>query len=86
MGKKEFVKKEQIDFSTLPKIMEHFFNVPFPQFQADLNEWFEKKMNQKEGFPDADIEHRHEITNHFLNLAKRLFIIAECKSSEESGV
>jgi hypothetical protein len=37
----------QHDFSTLSGIMEHFFRVPFDQFQQELNEWFYKSLNEK---------------------------------------
>jgi hypothetical protein len=37
----------QPDFSTLSGIMEHFFRVPFDQFQQELNEWFYKSLNEK---------------------------------------
>jgi len=37
----------QPDFSSLTGIMEHFYNVPFEQFQQDLNDWFTKALLEK---------------------------------------
>jgi hypothetical protein len=37
----------QPDFSTMAKIMEHFYNVPFEQFQQELNDWFSKALLEK---------------------------------------
>jgi hypothetical protein len=37
----------QPDFSSLTGIMNHFYNVPFEQFQKELNDWFTKALLEK---------------------------------------
>ena len=40
-------KNNQPDFSSLTGIMERFYNVPFEQFQVELNDWFSKALLEK---------------------------------------
>ena len=35
-----------LDFTTLSEIMQHFHNVPYDQFQIELNDWFIRKMSE----------------------------------------
>lgn len=39
--------KKQFDFGSLTGIMEHFANVPYEQFQKELNDWFYKSLSEK---------------------------------------
>ena len=35
------------DFSTLAGIMERFFQIPYEQFQQELNDWFYASLSEK---------------------------------------
>ncbi|MDN3584563.1 hypothetical protein [Mucilaginibacter flavus] len=40
-------KKKQLDFGSMTEIMERFYQVPFEQFQQELDDWFTKALLEK---------------------------------------
>jgi len=77
----ELPKDDNLDLSTLPKIMEHFFRVPLPQFQRDLDEWFSQKMSEGNQ-QHKNFNKERTVGEHFSLRVQNLFELANRKSEE----
>jgi hypothetical protein len=77
----------QPDFSSLTGIMEHFYNVPFDQFQLDLNDWFSKALLEKGIDPENIQVNGTANLSSILDLVSKIYHQAELlKTISESKI
>ncbi|WP_259065094.1 hypothetical protein HDF24_00575 [Mucilaginibacter sp. X4EP1] len=82
----------QPDFSSLTGIMNHFYNVPFEQFQKELNDWFTKALWEKGIDPqniklsgDSNFSSVQDLVSKIYHQAELLKTITESKIDLPDG-
>ena len=70
-------KNNQPDFSSLTGIMDYFHNVPFEQFQRELNDWFSKALLEKGIDPEKIQINGHPNLSSIPDLVSQIYHQAE---------
>lgn len=80
------LEANQPSFSSLTEIMDHFYNVPFEQFQKELNDWFSKSLLEKgngtgklQNLGITNLSSIQDLASKFYHQAELLKTISESK-------